>query len=496
MTRRRSILRALVLIVAVALFAVPVVALAAPDGPTPNQRIDLKVLLLTPTATDGVFSAWKETLGKLGVPYDTYDASTSAVITDGTLADYNANRAFYQAVIFASSGVALSANERTAVDKLETTFGVREISDNTNPDAGHGATAPATGGTIPLGSTVNGSLSAAGQTVFPYLKGGVPLTGEMFAASGTPTPAFTSLVNAPAGAPYEGGSFMGIWKRPNGTEQLVDGIPGNGQQTHYQLMRFGMLNWATRGVYLGYWRNYFEVQVDDLFLGDDAWDTTTHSNNYDPATASRMTAADLAKALVWSQANNFRFDFAYNAGGHAQFEGDNGTGSDALWNAFREQRGLPQRLRIHQPHLRPRLPGLLERQLHHGRDQPEHHGRSRHRTPGERERAHHGRALGPREHAARQPRRARSADLRHPRPRPARRHDPGRHLLLRRDGQQRPRPDAFPGVTRAHRGRPRAVRPGDGVDDLQGHDLRPLPQPDADRAVDARRSGDRRRAAR
>ena len=75
MTRRRSILRALVLIVAVALFAVPVVALAAPEGPTPNQRIDLKVLLLTPTATDGVFSAWKETLGKLGVPYDTYDAS-------------------------------------------------------------------------------------------------------------------------------------------------------------------------------------------------------------------------------------------------------------------------------------------------------------------------------------------------------------------------------------------------------------------------------------
>ena len=101
-------------------------------------------------------------------------------------------------------------------------------------------------------------------------------------------------------------------------------------------MRFGMLNWATRGVYLGYWRNYFEVQVDDLFLGDDAWDTTTHSNNYDPAAASRMTAADLAKANAWSQANNFRLDFAYNAGGHAQYEGDNGAGSDALWNAFRD----------------------------------------------------------------------------------------------------------------------------------------------------------------
>ncbi len=165
--------------------------------------------------------------------------------------------------------------------------------------------------------------------MFPYLKGNVPLGGPSFAASGTPGPSFTSLVNAP-----DGSSYIGVWKRPNGTEQLVDGIPGNGQQSHYQLLRFGMLNWATRGVYLGYWRNYFEVQVDDLFLGDDAWDPATHSNNYDPAAASRMVPSDLSQALTWSQANNFRLDFAYNAGGHVEYETEHGAGSDTLWNAF------------------------------------------------------------------------------------------------------------------------------------------------------------------
>jgi hypothetical protein len=335
MTRRRSIVRALVAMVALALLAIPVVSLAAPNGPVAGQRIDLKVLLLSPAASDGVFAAWKDTLGKLGVAYDSYVSGQSPAITDATLADYANNHAKYQAIILASSAVALTAAERTALDKLETTFGIREISDNTNPDSSHGATFVAGGVTV-AGTGLTGALTPAGLAVFPYLKGPVPLGGPSYAASGTPGASFTSLVNA-----ADGSSYMGVWKRPNGTEQLVDGIPGNAQQTHFQLLRFGMLNWATRGVYLGYWRNYFEVQIDDLFLADDAWNVTTHANNYDPAAASRMTPTDLAKALQWSQANNFRFDFAFNSGGHDQFI-ENGA-TDPLWNAFSGAAGAPYR---------------------------------------------------------------------------------------------------------------------------------------------------------
>ncbi len=336
MTRRRSIYRALVAMVAVALIAVPATSIAAPTGPTLGQRVDLKVLVLSPAASDSVFAAWKDTLGKLGVAYDSYVTGQSPALTDATLADYANNRAKYQAIILSSSAIALSASERAALDKLETTFGVREISDNTNPDAAHGATFVA-GGVTTATPGITGTLTTAGQAVFPYLKGSVPLGGPSFAAYGTPGPNFVSLVNTPDGV----NSYMGVYTRPNGTEQLVDGIPGNGQQTHYQLLRFGMLNWVTRGVYLGYWRNYFELQVDDLFLGDDTWDVTTHANNYDPAAASRMTPTDLAKALSWSQANNFRFDFAYNSGGHDQFVETNG--SDPLWDSFSGAAGAPYR---------------------------------------------------------------------------------------------------------------------------------------------------------
>ena len=60
-------------------------------------------------------------------------------------------------------------------------------------------------------------------------------------------------------------------------------VASNQFQNHNQLLRHGMLNWVTRGVFLGYQRNYLEVQVDDLFLGDDAWDPATNTTNYDPA---------------------------------------------------------------------------------------------------------------------------------------------------------------------------------------------------------------------
>ena len=60
-------------------------------------------------------------------------------------------------------------------------------------------------------------------------------------------------------------------------------VASNQFQNHNQLLRHGMLNWVTRGVFLGYQRNYLELQIDDLFLGDDAWDEATNTTSYDPA---------------------------------------------------------------------------------------------------------------------------------------------------------------------------------------------------------------------
>ena len=63
-------------------------------------------------------------------------------------------------------------------------------------------------------------------------------------------------------------------------------VKSNEFQSHNQLLRHGMLNWVTRGVYLGHQRNYLELHVDDVFLGDDSWDPATHTTNYDPTRRS------------------------------------------------------------------------------------------------------------------------------------------------------------------------------------------------------------------
>ena len=49
-------------------------------------------------------------------------------------------------------------------------------------------------------------------------------------------------------------------------------MASNQYQSHNQALRHGMLNWVTRGVFLGFQRSYLGLDVDDIFLGDDKWD--------------------------------------------------------------------------------------------------------------------------------------------------------------------------------------------------------------------------------
>ena len=343
----------LMLLVAIVVIgaAVPVV-LAAPSQP--GQRLDAKVLLLSADGTEPGFAAWKYQLTREGVPFEAVVSYTGAAktstLSDTRLADYGAQHAKYDAVILASGDLghqvanangttsfvsALTDAEWAALAKLEQTFGIRRLSDYTAPSPAHGLTA--VGGASQDGKA--GTLTAAGKAVFPYLKGPVPIpdddpdpaSSEAFGYAASPVdPArWQSLVGAPGG-----GSYLGIFTNPDGREEMVMTVAANENQSHAQLLRHGMLNWVTRGVFLGYQRNYLELQVDDLFLGDDAWDPATHTTNYDPAAASRMSAGDVTKAVQWSAARKLRIDFAFNGGGSALWQDQTGAASDPLVGAI------------------------------------------------------------------------------------------------------------------------------------------------------------------
>jgi hypothetical protein len=331
---------------------VPVVLAATPNRIAPTQRIDVKVLLVSADGTEPGFGAWKAELAREGVPYDTfvaYSGSTKvATLTDDKLADYGDHHAKYDAVILSTGDLghnvagsggttsflsALTDAEWERLARFERTFGIRQLSDYTAPTPAHGLNT--VGGANQDGSV--GTLTAAGRAAFPYLKGPVPIAnddpavGEAFGYVGTPTnaPNWQTLLTGPNNA----GAYLGIYTHPDdGREEMVMTVAGNENQSHAQLLRHGELNWVTRGVFLGYQRNYLELQVDDLFLGDDAWDPATHSTNFDPAAASRMTPGDLAQAVAWSKSRGLRLDFAFNGGGSVAYTAEHG--SDPLAAAF------------------------------------------------------------------------------------------------------------------------------------------------------------------
>jgi hypothetical protein len=338
--KRRRSSRLTVIVAAIAtLLAAPVALGAGPTATpaTPGQRIDLKVLVVAQNADQA--AEWKTQLAREGLPYDTILTSSAGAITDAKLADYATNHAKYQAVIVAygsaTDPAVLPAADEAALNKFEKTFGIRQLSDLPIPNSTHGLNAPASSGAQD-GNVA--TLTAVGKQAFPYLKDQVPIANddpavdETWGHQATPAPGadFETLLTGPNNS-----SYLGIDKHPDGREEMVMTVGSNQYQIHNQLLRHGMISWVTRGVYLGYQRNYLEMHVDDVFLGDDSWDTATNTTNYDPAAAIRMSAADVTKAVQWSQQTGLTLDMVFNGAGNVQ----NGGASDPLLTALKANKG-------------------------------------------------------------------------------------------------------------------------------------------------------------
>jgi hypothetical protein len=388
--------RIAVLALALAFLCVSLVSVASGAlAPQPGQRIDLRVLLIGATGSEPTFGGWKAALTREGVPFDAKVADAEAPFTDATFSDDGGRHAKYEAVILATGDLvhqvtnpdgtvsfpsALADSEWSALAKFEQTFGIRQISDATFPSPVHGLNPPTNTGEQG-GNT--GTLTAGGLQAFPYLKGPVPIDNpsptavDAFGYQATPAAqvapaAFQTLLAGPNGS-----SYLGIYTHPDGREEMVSTIDSNENQLHAELLRHGMLSWVTRGVYLGYQRNYYEMQVDDVFLPDARWSTTLKRSLVDGPTAApdetqcdpalntpdtfvggggaaivnppatppaagslpacnpiRMTAADVARVLAWQTANGIRLDMVFNGSGSADFLEDTGLASDPLLAAF------------------------------------------------------------------------------------------------------------------------------------------------------------------
>ena len=83
----------------------------------------------------------------------------------------------------------------------------------------------------------------------------------------------------------------------------------NSSMQWFDVLAPGIVSWATRGVNLGYHRNYFGVQVDDVFLPDSRWSATGHctpgDSCVDPTVTTtdiRMVPTDVTRLVNWQTA--------------------------------------------------------------------------------------------------------------------------------------------------------------------------------------------------
>ena len=349
MVRRAACRRQLSVLIALVALAVTSAGMLAVNAAaaTVTPRINLKVLLLGTSTTEADFQSWQAALQREGVPFDTVigpshtpitSATLSSTLSDGTpVANYEAIIVSVGDLVDCSSGTCvsdLSPAEWTAIEQYEHEFNIRQITGDIYPGSTYGMNSPTLSGAL---DGIQGSLTADGQKLFPYLKATAPVTMDTgtygYEATPVSTTNFDSLVTGPGGS-----SLVGIYAHADGVQEMVETFDQNANQLQAELLRHGALAWATRGVYFGDQRNYLETHIDDNFLADDSWDTTTHTTDYDPSAALREVAGDVDYAANWSAQNNFRIDMLFNGGGSVEFAagctvvsgGDAGSGTTTL----------------------------------------------------------------------------------------------------------------------------------------------------------------------
>jgi hypothetical protein len=315
----------------------------------PTLRVDLRVLVVengTPSA-----NAIAAELGREGVPYTTVDlaSATRPTIDQAFLETVSPTvlEGNFQAVVLPDAAPAgMSAAELLAVTTYEATFGVRQISAYVWPGS-VGLDAPVYSGSLD-GRTA--TVTAAGLAgPFSYLSGSFAF--DDFDPSVMETYGYVSTVPAAAAATVQslvtvtdpGGSAVGTAvgvSTDQGRENMFLTVGYNENQQWFQDIAHGLITWVTRGVHLGYDRNYFSVQVDDVFLADGRWSSaancTPGEDCTDPTVTTpdiRMVPSDVTRLTTWQVNNGYRLDLVFNSGGTDQFKAANG-GTDPMATAL------------------------------------------------------------------------------------------------------------------------------------------------------------------
>jgi hypothetical protein len=284
--------------------------------------VALRLLVVATDADDIELPGWTSILDRIGTPYDVLHARDGGLTTSRLVRPDGVGR--YSGVLLTSAGLLVRAaggyvsalDERgwAALWAYERAFAVRQVALNTGPagtpedyclrPAGEGPT-----GSTPLPFT----LTPAGADLFDDLRpqATFPLSDAYVyrtrvAAGCRATPVLTS-----------GQDVLGVLSTSgDGRERLALTFTVGALQPVEELLGYGLVRWATRGVLLGEQRHWLEVDVDDWF------NANSHGAAGEPLREFRLSAADAIATATGQNALRSRFplagefalNMAYNGG--------------------------------------------------------------------------------------------------------------------------------------------------------------------------------------
>jgi uncharacterized protein (TIGR03382 family) len=260
----------------------------------PGVSIDARALIITADGSDAAFDAIESALAFLGTPHDVLNATSGPPLTAATLAAGDHGK--YQAIfvdlgdLSVGGASAFTSEEWSTLAAYEARFGVRRVAVYAYPTSDYGLVSK--GGSVnPETSPIALTCSAAGAAVFVGTNCGNPVIVD----EGWAYPAAASSAQTvPLLADGAGNVFAAVTTYPDGREALVLTFAQAPHVFHTLQLAYGLVHWATRGLFLGERHAYLSAQIDDLFLASNIYPGT--------GTTYRMTGADMQALADWQRA--------------------------------------------------------------------------------------------------------------------------------------------------------------------------------------------------
>jgi hypothetical protein len=297
----------------------------------PPKPVKMRLLLVSADGNETDYPALKAFLSQIGVPY-TELIATQTELTPGLLRDGETGR--FQGVLLATGNLtynaappgspenwvsAFTAEEWQTLWDYEAEYKVRQVTSFTFPSGlpdDYGLSLQTVQDT--LATPLTTTLTPAGRSIFSYLNTSSPVTfeGAWVYLATRRDPSVTPLLTT-----SDGYVVASTNTYPDGRENLAVTAANNPFLLHSQLLSYGLVNWVTKGVFLGERHVNVGVQIDDLFIDSDMWDI---ENNVADGSGLRyrLDEDDLTNAVTWQSAirarpglSQFRLEWAFNGEG-------------------------------------------------------------------------------------------------------------------------------------------------------------------------------------